>query len=211
MSGIYKNGKKVVDKVHESSRMEFIGAFLGDLFKSLDDFNARLGVIPVPNNLQNLLADYANYILKFLLEYPTSSGRVAAKKKQGFIKALGSRQSSFDESFRKFEYISPETVQVVLELNESVLWFIDQHTKAVNSYVPGRPLPIKPTDWNGREFFEQEVKKHQITHGQKKYPRYKHILEKMEAQGFKLSPRTYGNWKRLFESGELWNYFPSKK
>lgn len=210
MSSTYKNGKKVVEKAHEPSRIEFIGAFLGDLFKSLDDFENRLCATPAPNNLQILLADYADYILMFLRGYPASTGRVTAEG-IGLVEGLSLKQDSFNESFRKFDGVPLEIAQVVIELNESVLWFIDQHMKAVNSYVPGRALPIKPSGWNGREVFEQEVKEYQITHGKGKYPRYKHIQRVMEAGGFELSERTYRNWKRLFENGELRNYFPSKK
>ena len=209
MSGIYKNGKEIAKNLRGPSRMEFIGAFLGDLFKSLDSCNQELSLISIPNDLHDLMTDYADYVLKFLRSYPEPTGRVA-KKSIGLVRALNLKQVLFEKAFRSFDDIPPEVNQVVFEFNESVRWFVEQHMKAFYSYIPGQKLPIKPSDWEGRKVFEREVMEHQIIHGERKYPRYKNIQKIMKKEGFKLSERSYRDWKRLYENGELWSYFPNK-
>jgi hypothetical protein len=65
-----------------------------------------------------------------------------------------------------------------------------------------KKLPFRPTDWEKKESFIQEVYAYQ---GQRegKFPPHNILAKRMALKGYKLPERTYRDWKKQFLSGKF--------
>ena len=68
-----------------------------------------------------------------------------------------------------------------------------------------KKLPFRPTDWEKKESFIQEICEYQGQRGGK-FPPHNILAKRMALKGYKLPERTYRDWKKQLLSGKF-KYF----
>jgi len=193
-------GKVITPKPVTHSRMTYIKALLNWLYYDLDKFKKAIVALhtkkPIPAALQKLIKPYRHAILKCAKAYPVNKdGKVRNKGKQLVMK-LHSEMMDFDEKYSKYRIsnkgkrgmaVSQPVHKVICELNNGVVWFVNQHDMIFSSvrtrhWLPPIPtgkeladfvkkeasvlkksMPNRPKNWALRKFFEVETKKYQQT------------------------------------------------
>ncbi len=92
------------------------------------------------------------------------------------------------------------------DLCEDVRHFVQQIALTSTSLAADKPLrklPNRPTDWEKKELFLQEISAHQLIHGPNTYPRHNILERRMASKGYKLPERTYRDWRMQHRAGKF--------
>jgi hypothetical protein len=219
---VYRTGKKVETvKRGESSNLELLRIAPRGLYFLIDQFRHfirenQLYDKAYPATLSGSQIEYLSALWRvfddFLVDRPLRKSANKVTKKLRLSIETFERTLTQKEVWPHGQFLPKPLRRASKKLITSGLRFV-----ASFRFYDGliQKIPNRPTDWRIKRRVAVQIVRHQAKHGPGSFPKFPALMKRLNKYKdkakakFQLSARHYWNYKKHWNNGTYWHYFPT--